>query len=112
MEAEMEEEGAGSAGSAGVPEADWGSGGGSGEESEPEESEPIPIDPLCDDLTTPADFGLGEGFRTYTGWIQEELEQHECSLVSMSSWKIGKPKGTSMDDSPRWSRRSTVAPLS
>ena len=29
----------------------------------------------------PADFGLGEGFRTYTGWAQEELEQQLVPLL-------------------------------
>ena len=65
-------------------EPDWEEGGGSREESEP-----IPIDPLCDDLTTPADFGLGEGFRTYAGWAQDEFEQQLVPLLRVQFGENG-----------------------
>ena len=83
-------EGAGSAGSAGVPAADPTSAGATQEEELPDwddEREPFPIDPLCDDLKTPADFGLGESFRKYTGWTQEELE---LQLVPLLRVQLGE----------------------
>ena len=106
VEAEREEEGAGSVGSAGVPaadpkmeteEKDTGSVGSAGvpatdpapdeaaEESEfePDWDDPRPIDPEREHLTTASDFGLGQAFRKYTKLTQTQLELQLVPLLRL-----------------------------